>query len=314
MIRYLFFAALIFCSGCYNQTDVLRCDFFVFDTQCSIQICGPDASESLLKETEVYLKKIISCFEFCEESELNKLNQTGKVTEPSVFFSGCMKQTVYMQLFTEGFFDPSIKTLLDLYNFYSEKNVIPEYDVISRALSEKPGFTVKISENEISVPAGILLDLGAIAKGYAVDETAGFLKKKNLSGFLINFGGEVLASGKRGNRLWKVGIRSPDENGVILSVDYTGAVATSGSYERKISADGKTVCHILSPFTGTGENTLVSASVFHESCASADAIATALMAMGKEKAEEFCSRKKITAVMISDRNEVIRTGKTFEIH
>jgi thiamine biosynthesis lipoprotein len=134
------------------------------------------------------------------------------------------------------------------------------------------------------------LDLSAIAKGYGVDVVARILIHERFKNFMVEIGGEVYAQGdKTGGDYWKIGIDAPNLHSLpgqniqaILSLKDI-AVATSGDYRNYFEYEGKIFSHTIDPTTGFPvTHNLASATVIAENCMNADALATAIMVMGRE--------------------------------
>ena len=140
------------------------------------------------------------------------------------------------------------------------------------------------------------LDCSAVAKGYACDQVARMLERKGCNNFMVEIGGEVVTKGKnnKGND-WVIGINKPIEGGAAGELQerlhISGkSMATSGNYRNYRYENGKKVSHTIDPRTGYPvEHSLLSATVIADDCATADALATAFMVMGVEKAMQFCS-------------------------
>jgi thiamine biosynthesis lipoprotein len=143
---------------------------------------------------------------------------------------------------------------------------------------------------------GIMLDMNAIAQGYAVDVLAGFFDAENIENYLVEIGGEVRCNGKNRFGLdWRIGIDKPIDGlqlpGVQMQaiVQISGrSLATSGNYRRFYEEDGIKYSHTIDPSTGYPvQHGLLSATVVAHDCMRADAYATAFMVMGYEKARRF---------------------------
>jgi thiamine biosynthesis lipoprotein len=207
---------------------------------------------------------------------------------------------------TKGYFDPTVMPLVNYWGFgYTEKKPVTAVDSNQIAvLMTAVGFDRVISYEEglanisKSVP-GVQLDFSACAKGYAVDLVGKHLQSRGIDHYFVDIGGEVRARGDspRGDA-WNVGIQTPREDAdmgeIQLVVPLNNlSVATSGNYRNFYEVGGQKYSHTINPFTGFPErSTLLSASVFHESCAVADAFATAFMVMGAEKAFAFASERE----------------------
>lgn len=142
----------------------------------------------------------------------------------------------------------------------------------------------------------ILLNCSAIAKGYASDIIARLLEREGIENYMVEIGGEVTMKGVNQNgKCWRIGINKPedDSTGVkndieeVVQLCKKGGVATSGNYRNYYIKDGKKYAHTIDPRTGyPSEQSILSATIVAEDCITADAYATAFMAMGLEKARE----------------------------
>lgn len=153
---------------------------------------------------------------------------------------------------SKGTFDITIAPLLELWGFYGKSYRVPEEQEIKDCL-KKVGYQHLSIENEKLVKdnPGTQIDLGGIAKGYALIEAVKALKAKGVNSALIDAGGDVLALGKKGRGLWRVGIKSPREEGLLGYVEVQDtAVMGSGDYERFFVKGGKRYHHIFNPKTG----------------------------------------------------------------
>lgn len=206
---------------------------------------------------------------------------------------------------TDGYFDPTVMPLVNYWGFgYTPKKPVEEVDSarvdsmllfvgFDKARMEVSGKDTLFTK---ALP-GVQLDFSALAKGYGVDLVAEYLATRGIENYLVDIGGEAIAHGKspRGDA-WKIGINTPREDAALEDIQTAvalenRAVATSGNYRNFYEVDGKKYSHTINPKTGFPErNTLLSASVFASDCMTADAYATAFMAMGLEKAFELASR------------------------
>jgi thiamine biosynthesis lipoprotein len=142
--------------------------------------------------------------------------------------------------------------------------------------------TVTITDPEMK------LDVGAIAKGYAVEMVARALEEKGISGYILNIGGNVRAVGaKADGEPWTVGLENPMEDEDKPYIAYLSltkeALVTSGSYQRYYVVDGKRYHHIIDPETLMPSEGFTSVSVLCESSAMGDALSTALFCMSLEE-------------------------------
>ena len=165
----------------------------------------------------------------------------------------------------------------------------------------------------------LMLDCSAIAKGYGVDAVARLLKSKGIDNYMVEIGGEIVASGENPKGApWRIGVSKPDDDSVNVSNEIQGiinisnrAMATSGNYRNFYYKGGKKYAHTIDPKTGCPvQHSILSATVVSDECAKADAYATAFMVMGLEKSMEFCKKHpELNAYFICAGE-----GDAYEIH
>ena len=220
---------------------------------------------------------------------------------------------------TNGAFDPSISPLVNYWGFYNYtgvKEILVDSTEINNILKNIGFGKVKIKNNLVQLPTNMSLDFNSIAQGYTVDLIGSYLRKVGVNDFLINVGGENLASGKnQEGDIWKIGIEKPtnkinDDYKLILSLN-NKAIATSGNYRKFHKINGKKYSHVIDPSTGyPAYNRLLSVSVIHDDCMIADAYATAFMVMGVKKTKDFIKKNKELQVFLiysSKENEELET-------
>lgn len=172
--------------------------------------------------------------------------------------------------------------------------------------------TVYLGDSEMS------LDVGAIAKGYAVEQTAIFMEESGIVGYILNVGGNVRIVGSRPDgEKWKVGIENPDtENKEKPYAEYllldSMSLVTSGSYQRFYTVNGKNYHHIINPETLMPAEYFASVSVLTKSSAVADAYSTALFTMDYKKGRELIENTPDTEALWIMPNGEKRYSSGFE--
>ena len=249
-------------------------------------------------------------------SEINNINDAaaGQPIDLSDNMSDVMRSAREVYRLTEGSFDPTVGQLVDLWGFGAGRHAdIPTDEQIKETLKTVGFNKLSFSDNYKTLQKNnrsLMLNLSAIAKGYAVDRIALLLKQEGYQNFVIDIGGEIYASGEKSdaNKGWNIGIavpkldNAPEQNAAVIRLRNM-AVATSGDYRNYYYKDNKRYSHTISPQTGYPvEHNLASATVFDTTCMRADALATAFMAMGEKKGLVFADKNKI-AVIFFVRNE-----------
>lgn len=215
-----------------------------------------------------------------------------------------METAMAVAVATSGAFDPTLGQLVDLWGFSGDNPRLPGAEDIRSAL-EWAGYR-RLPESGCC-PEGprVWLDLGGVAKGYAVDEAVRILKEGGISSGIVNAGGDLRSFGiKPGKHLWKIGVQHPDNPQDLAGVLEVAevAVATSGDYQRYFARDGIRYHHILDSATGyPARSGIRSATVLARDCALADALATAAFVMGPEKGLALLEGwEDVEGILISD--------------
>jgi thiamine biosynthesis lipoprotein len=209
-------------------------------------------------------------------------------------------------------FNPAIGKLIALWGF--QGNPLPEGSRpdparIERWLEQAPTVDdVSIDGTRIvNRNPQLAYDLGAFAKGYAIDRVIEQLRKRGIHNAIVNSGGDLRAIGTHGERPWNIGIRHPRKDGILARIRTSSdtSIFTSGDYERLFEVDGKRFHHILDPRTGYPATGSSAVTVVHENAATADAAATALFVAGADEWQAVARRMGIDRVLRVDSSGAI---------
>jgi thiamine biosynthesis lipoprotein len=150
---------------------------------------------------------------------------------------------------------------------------------------------------------GVYIDLGGIAKGYAVDRGMEILRLGDVENALISAGGDSLVIGKRWDRPWYIGIRDPrNKAGIVSMIPLEDtAISTSGDYERYFEEDGVRYHHILDPGTGQSTHAVRSTSIIGRVATDTDALSTSVFVLGVDAGLELINSLPDTEAIIIDR-------------
>ena len=231
---------------------------------------------------------------FDSSSVVCRLNR-GEDVVLSKDFERLLQLSMQISRNTDGAFDVTVAPLVKLWGFGPDslREVTPQMvdsvleNVGYKKIGVEYGHLIKRNAN-------IQLDFGAIAKGLAVDKAVALMRQRGHADFLVDIGGEVRTCGSKYGKPWRIGVQVPtaDSDGEIASnYDFPltdKAIATSGNYRNYHEKDGERFSHIINPTTGYSERSdLLSVSVIADDCTTADAYATALMVMGREKSLQW---------------------------
>ena len=324
----VFFFMLI--SGCDYGPEIIEISGKKFGTTYRLTIVADQPAPADLSEMiESELNEIdVSMSTYKSSSEINQFNRlnTNIPFNISEHFASVIEISENIWLESGGAFEPTIGPLVDLWGFGPDvkSDKVPSESDISSAI-DAVGFDaisikVAVTGTTLSKSRPVRLDLSAVAKGYAVDVLANLLESYALPDYLIEIGGETRVSGYNPQgKPWRLAIESPGVNGGVAHiVSMTdGAVATSGDYRNYFELDGKRYSHTIDPKSGYPiTHNLTSVSVIADSCAEADAWATAMMVLGDEKGLELANALDLAVYMVLKEGQTLKSSnsKAFEAY
>ena len=238
------------------------------------------AVEAAFAEME-RLDKLLSRYN--TDSEVSRLSQSTNGGEVSLPTAEVLTLGLEISRKSGGAFDMTLGKLKTLWAFDKEAPTLPNAAELSAALSGVGPKALSLEGQQLRKASPQLqLDLGGIAKGYAVDRAVAILKQHGVANAAVNAGGDMYLLGQRMERAWRIGIQHPrEEKGVLETVQISNrAVVTSGDYERFFEKDGLRYHHIFNPQTGMPARDCQSVTIVTDSVALGDALATAVFVLG----------------------------------
>lgn len=284
--------------ACHQRPTQYRHDTgFVFGTVYNITY---QSDMSLKDSIEGELNKVdMSLSPFNGSSVISRINRNEDVT-PDRMFTDVFTLAQRISADTDGAFDITVAPLVNAWGFGFKNDTEPTPEAID-SLRQLIGYgKVSIDHGRVKkADRRIMLDCSAIAKGYACDVVADYLRGKGITNFMVEIGGEIVTCGINENRLpWKIGVTKPVDDSLstnqelqtVLNVT-NKAMATSGNYRNFYYKNGRKYAHTIDPSTGRPvQHNILSATVITDNCAKADAYATAFMVMGLDKARAVLDR------------------------
>ena len=251
-----------------------------------------------------------------EDSDVWRVNHAnGEPVEVSEETVEILETARQVSALSGGMFDVTIAPVSTMWDFTSGAAVVPEADAIARAAERVDYSKVETDGNRVTLPEGMMIDLGGIAKGYIADAVKGYLEQRGVNSAVLSFGGNIVTIGQKPDGSpWKVGIQDIDKptgEYMLVALNFGGSTVTSGIYERGFEVDGVYYHHILDTSTGWPvQNELASVTIFSESSMWGDALATAAFALGTEKGMELIEGiDGVEAVFIArDRTPTYTSG------
>lgn len=297
-------------NGCQCGVDHLYRDTkIVMDTVVEITVAhgSEEEARTAIKEAMAEFQRIDELMSsYKPGSVISRVNQVGssvKIPVGEEVFR-LLQETVALSADSSGAFDPTIWPVYQIWGF-DQGGKEPSPDIIAKKMNLVGYLNIAFDSTGHTVGfdiKGMGLDLGAVAKGWAVDRAVEILMSRGIRNAIVDAGGDLRVIGARpGRDFWRIGIRHPRHPGaLIFSFELTDtAIATSGDYERFFTAGDVSYHHILDPATGQPARDCQSATVLAPTAAEADACATAAFVLGPAKGIAFLrSRPGVRGVVV----------------
>jgi thiamine biosynthesis lipoprotein len=222
-----------------------------------------------------------------------------------------LRQARHFSELSEGAFDVTVGPLMDLWRAAAEANEPPTAAELA-AVREKVGWRKVVLDPDASTVwlrvRGMKVDLGGIAKGYAVDKSVEVMKQKGALGGMVDLGGNIRCFGltPQGQSHWYVAVQNPNVSAddldpgpspIVLQIK-EASIATSGHYRRFATVGGRKQSHIVDPNTGYDNESLASVTIIAADAVSADALSTAVSVLGRERGLALVERFHDTEAIV----------------
>lgn len=309
-------------SGCSIKNKIVKFTDYSFDYFDTVTtIVGYETDKQIFDENCQKIKKQLEEYHklydiYTKYENINNLAVINEAREPIMVDKKIIDMLVFskkMYLKTESYVNIAMGSVLKIWHQYRTDGInnpinakLPPFDILKTANEHTNIENLVIDQTNNTVAlndADMSLDVGAIAKGYAVEQTALFMERNGIEGYLLNVGGNIRIVGKRQDgEKWKIGIENPDtedtDNPYAEQLELDGmSLVTSGSYQRFYVVDGKNYHHIIDGKTLMPAEYFASVSVLSESSAVADALSTALFSMDYEKGRELIEKTANTEAL-----------------
>jgi thiamine biosynthesis lipoprotein len=294
-----FFVQKGFLAGCSREVAPVQLAGETMGTTWHVSYIEPSAGlspDQLQSGIEGLLEQInLSMSTYLGDSQISQFNalETNTWFKATPDFFQVLSAALEVGRQSEGAYDITVAPLVELWGF-GPGGVIsrpPTEQEVAALMGRIGQGNLRLDSQNVSVMklSDLSLDFSSLAKGYGVDRIAQWLREKGVDRFMVEVGGEMRLSGLSGRGdLWRIAIEQPENIGrsVATAINLTGtAVATSGDYRNYFEADGQRYSHMIDPRSGYPiTHDLVSVTVVHPSCMTADAWATALAVLGAKRA------------------------------
>jgi len=310
------FLLILIVSGCERGQHLVEQQLLEFGTIIEITMITNDLTraEQLLTEIERRLRIQRNQWHAWEDSDLTRFNMTlqkGSTAEVPASLMHLLQLSRHYYDATGGLFNPALGKLVAAHGFHGGK---PDMKMIAEIKRDIPGMQdLRIeSSSAVSSNPHLQIDLGGIAKGYAVGLVSDYLDDNGIDHYIINAGGDMVTSGNRFGRPWRIGIQNPFAPGVAARLEIEGkhSLFTSGNYHRRYWRGEDLAHHIIDPRSGESSNGQSSATVLTGNPVLADVAATALMIDGLRNSRNLALSLQIDDFLVIGENREIVVSRS----
>ena len=294
-----------------DEPRLLRQRWLAMATWVDVEVqAGPVDAAGVLSALEAWLHVFErDYYAWAADGELARLNAAlarGESARVSPRMAALLRRSQALALQSGGWFDPGIGALVQLWGFHAPVERSwrpPAVDAIEARLAGSGIRRLELSGHRVSSDSRtVVIDLGGVAKGYAVDHMVSTLRAHGLAAGLVNAGGDLRVFGLRAGRPWRIGIRDPRAASTlaVLRLADGEAAFTSGDYERYADTGDGRSHHLLDPHTGQPARHTRSVTVVAADGVTADAAATAIFVAGPLQWRRVARALGVAAVLRVD--------------
>lgn len=270
----------------------------IMGTRVSVELWSEDPAlgrEAIVEAMEEMQRIDLMMNPWNPQSELSRVNREAAsgpvISTPEIV--QVVSKALYFSRLSDGAFDISFASVGQHYDYRA--GVAPTEEVLEQ---DRPNIDYRAIKLDVATASiefalpGLQIDLGGIAKGFAVDQAIAILQRRGIQAAVVSAGGDSRILGDLGDRPRTIGIRHPrkkDEYAVVIPLADT-AISTSGDYERFFMEEGVRFHHILDPGTGRSADGVQSASVLTALAVDSDALSTTTFVLGVERGLELINR------------------------
>lgn len=312
IIRLIWLCAVVLVAGCDRRQHLIEQHLFEFGTIIQITLISHDLvrAETLLQQIEQRLRRQRSQWHAWEDSDLTRFNaalQRDGSAPVAPSLAPLLRLSRHYHDATGGLFNPALGKLIAAYGFHGDAPDKAAIATIRRNLPDMHDLQLDDAVAHSRNPH-LAIDLGAIAKGYAIGLIGEFLDANGIENYVVNAGGDLVVAGNRFGRPWRIGIQNPYAAGVFASIELRGrhSLFTSGNYARRYHLGDSLRHHIIDPRTGKSSTGQSSATVLTRDPVLADVAATVLMVDGAQRPDALASALGVEDyLVIGDAREIL---------
>ncbi|HSV85400.1 MAG TPA: FAD:protein FMN transferase [Levilinea sp.] len=309
----LFLIGFSLARNAQARVETIRHTQVLMGTLVEIQVRESDRAkaEKAIAAAFAELRRIDRLFSVTGEGEVWAVNHNPhESVEVGPDLYHVLLRSDAMWRMSAGAFDAGLNNVIELWGFGTETQGIPADAELDAARQSSGWSSVRLEENRIVRPAGLGLNFGGIAIGYAVDRAIAILQEQGIISAMVNAGGEIRSLGSG----WVIGIQHPRRPDEIIARIRPGdlAVATSGDYEQYFTVDGQRYHHLLDPHTGYPTRGVQSVTILAPTCTDADGLSTAVFVLGIQPGLALIETLAETEAYLIDESGKVHMTSGFE--
>ncbi len=291
-IKYLLLLLIIiFVAGCNKREQVWTKDFFYMDTYINVKIYSNNDKlvdtafqeiDSIYNEYHKLTDRYNPYAGFVNVHFVNKESNVNKSIEIDQRLYDMLKYAIDFYDQSDGLINIALGNVIDVWREYKSEGVsLPTVESLLESGSTKIDDILLEENYKIKRKSNVLIDLGAISKGYTTEIVGNYLEDIGLHKYLINAGGNVKVGEHYANSKYKIGVEDPNDNTKIYKVISANnqSIVSSGGYERFFEYEGIKYHHVIDPYTLFPGRHMLAVTVITRDSAFADALSTTLFLM-----------------------------------
>jgi thiamine biosynthesis lipoprotein len=321
----LLLVAAIWLVACSREPTIHQDNFFAFGTPVTVMVAGGDAheAETAFAAIRADFAQLHNTWHAWKKGgllgEINDSIANQQAIPISIEAWSVLQRTTELANASGHRFEPAIGKLVKLWGFHGESfnGPPPDAAAIAALVRAQPRMSdLSYQDGRLrSRNPNVQIDLGGIAKGYALDRAIAVLRAHDIENAIVNTGGDLRAFGTHGSRPWSIGIRDPRPDHPPLArieIQSDESVFTSGDYERMFEHEGRRYHHIIDPRSGWPARGLHSVTVIHRDAMTADAVATALLVAGPSEWRAIAAQMGIEYVLVVDEQNTLHMTEAMQ--
>lgn len=300
----LFFAILIIIQimslSCIKSKQfTYEYNDFIFGSYIRIVLMAQDslqAKQAICKVMQTLHQIDTVASSFNPASEISQLNKN-RCALMSPDFRALVTKSIEVSDNSNGAFDITVGSAMKSFydGFVTDTSAVIDYR------------KMQIKGDSIFLLPDIMIDLGGLAVGYALDKAVIMLKLAGIKDALIDAGGDIICFG---DKVYNIGIKNPKQKGVIKTIQLKNqSISTSGNYEKYVEKGSQKYTHIINPKTAQAiaktSQGLNSVTIIADKCVDADAYATAVFVMGVEDGQNLIRKLKLEGMLVTNDGKMI---------